>query len=37
MDREFDQMHGVKSLPAAMGEKGALAVAAFTHLSAFTC
>ena len=27
MDREFDQMHGVKSLPTAMGEK-ALAVAA---------
>ena len=37
MDREFDQMHGVKSLPAAMGEKGALAVAASTHLIAFTC
>ena len=37
MDREFDQAHGVKSLPAAMGEKGALAVAAFTHLIAFTC
>ena len=30
-------MHGVKSLPAAMGEKGALAVAASTHLIAFTC
>ena len=35
MDREFDQMHGVKSLPAAIGEKGALTVAAFTHLIAF--
>ena len=35
MDREFDQTHGVKSLPSALGEKGALAVAAFTHLIAF--
>ncbi|MFL2877118.1 MAG: UbiA-like polyprenyltransferase [Pontiellaceae bacterium] len=36
MDREFDQMHGVKSLPVAMSEKGALVVAAFTHLIAFS-
>ena len=36
MDREFDQMHGVKSLPAVMSEKGALVVAALTHLVAFT-
>ena len=35
MDREFDQMHGVKSLPVAMGDNGALAVAACTHLIAF--
>ena len=35
MDREFDQMHGVKSLPVAMGDNGSLAVAACTHLIAF--
>jgi 4-hydroxybenzoate polyprenyltransferase len=35
MDREFDRSNGVKSLPAAIGEKGALAVASLTHLIAF--
>jgi 4-hydroxybenzoate polyprenyltransferase len=35
MDREFDRSNGVKSLPVAIGEKGALAVASLTHLIAF--
>ena len=35
MDRVFDQSYGVKSLPAALGEQGALGVAAVTHLLAF--
>ena len=35
MDRVFDRSYGVKSLPAALGERGALGVAAVTHLLAF--
>jgi 4-hydroxybenzoate polyprenyltransferase len=34
MDRAFDLAHGVKSLPAALGERGALLVAGLTHLVA---
>ena len=35
MDRKFDKVNGVKSLPAYLGEKGAIFVAALTHMVAF--
>ena len=35
MDVEFDRAHGVKSLPAAVGERGAQGMAALVHIMAF--
>ncbi|MDZ8117932.1 UbiA-like polyprenyltransferase [Pontiella agarivorans] len=35
MDIEFDRAHGVRSVPAALGERGALLVAAVTHMISF--
>jgi len=32
MDIDFDRKNGIRSIPAALGEKGALRVAALTHL-----
>jgi 4-hydroxybenzoate polyprenyltransferase len=35
MDIDFDRAHGVRSIPAALGARGAQLVAAFTHLISF--
>ncbi len=35
MDIEFDRAHGVRSVPAALGARGAQLVAAFTHIVSF--
>jgi len=35
MDIEFDRANGVRSIPAALGARGAQLVAAFTHLISF--
>ena len=35
LDIDFDRAHGVRSIPAALGSRGAQLVAAATHLTAF--
>jgi 4-hydroxybenzoate polyprenyltransferase len=35
MDMEFDRDHGIRSIPAALGSRGAQLVAALTHMASF--